>query len=134
MTNRCGRGGGRSAKSLLGAIFAVGVLLYAAQSEAAIVNPEYVLSVPIDVGWVGVGGTVGQNGHGNWILAVTPDGRDAQVTSMAIEFNFNPGAVELFTREEGSTDINGWASQGDPVLTSGAGTGSRTHLYGTRYF
>jgi hypothetical protein len=88
---------------------------------AATVYPESYLTVPIDGGWVGGSGTVGQDGFDDWALELAPDGQDAQVTSIAVEFSFRSGALEMFAREEGSTDSDGWLSQGAAATTGHGG-------------
>ncbi len=79
---------------------------------AATVYPESYLTVPIDGGWVGGSGRVGEDGFDDWALELSPDGQDAQLTSIAVEFNYRSGALEMFSREEGSADSDGWLSQG----------------------
>lgn len=108
-------------RSAFRAVFTAGLVLCALQSQAAIMNLDYTLNVPIDGGWVGGAGTLGPNGSDDWLLEVAPDGQDAQVTSIALEFSQSQGSLELFNREEVSTDVNGWVSLGGPVLTSGGG-------------
>ena len=114
-------------RSVYGAILTAGLVLCAVQSQAATLNLENTLEVPIDGGWVGGAGTVGADGYDDWLLDVTPDGQDAQITSIAVEFNRNQGALELFSREEGSTNVDGWVSQGS-ALTDGGGLIQRASL------
>ena len=87
--------------------------------SAATVGQDYLLTVPIDGDWVGGFGSVGSDGYDDWVLDVSPDGYDAQVTSVAVQLSYDPGYLELFAREADSTDSNGWVSQGGPVFTSG---------------
>jgi hypothetical protein len=99
---------------------AVALAILATPGWAATVYPESFLTVPIDGGWVGGSGNVGEDGFDDWALELSPDGQDAQVTSIAVEFSFHSGALEIFSREEGSTDSDGWLSQG-AVGTTGWG-------------
>lgn len=97
----------------------IGLLIAGMQAQSATVEPERFMDVPIDGGWTAGIGSTGLNGADDWVLNVTPDGLDAQVTSIAVEFSNSPGSVELFARDEGSIDSNGWMSQGGPILTTG---------------
>lgn len=100
-------------------LIVLATIMLAAQVQAAVINPHATLNVGIDRGTAAAFGVVGQEGYYDWALQIGPDGRDAQITSLAVEFSRSQGALEVFSREQGDLAVDGWVSQSSAAATGG---------------